>query len=61
MGSAVLFVIGLAVFGAVILAARYSLEESRTEKQRKLEVDNLDYDGGGNFGRIPDTQPKRRA
>ncbi len=61
MGSAVLFVIGLAVFGAVILAARYSLEESRTEKQRKLEVDNLDYDGGGNFGRIPDAQPKRRA
>lgn len=61
MGTLVLFVIGLAVFGAVLLAARYSFEESRSEAQKKLEVDNVDYDGGGNFGRIPETKPKRRA
>ncbi|MGC6480264.1 MAG: hypothetical protein ACON42_07785 [Flavobacteriaceae bacterium] len=61
MGSAVLFLIGLAIFGAVLLAARYSITEKRLEDQKKLEVDRMDYDGGGNFGRIPDTKPKSRA
>ena len=27
----------------------------------KIETDITDYDGGGNYGRIPDKKPKNRA
>ena len=39
----------------------YSNEEKNEINTGKIETDITDYDGGGNYGRIPDKKPKNRA
>ena len=43
-----IFIIG------ILLIAR----ESNTNVEKKIETDVMDYDGIGNYGRIPDKDPK---
>ena len=39
----------------------YSNEEKNDDKLGKIETDITDYDGSGNYGRVPDKKPKNRA
>jgi hypothetical protein len=56
MGIAVIFFIGFLVFGAVISSFILSFGE-RPKRNYTENVDSVDYDGGGNWGRIP---PKKK-
>ena len=56
MGIAVIFFIGFLVFGAVISSFILSFGE-RPKRNYTENVDSVDYDGGGNGGRIP---PKKK-
>lgn len=58
MGIAVIFFIGFLVFGAVISSFIISFGE-RPKRNYTENVDSLDYDGGGNWGRIPPKNNKK--
>ena len=58
----------LLIFGFGVLLLYYLLLEFFTVMKKKMmvnigkiETDITDYDGGGNYGRIPDKKPKNRA
>ena len=58
-----LIIFGFGVFVALlfIIGIFYSNEEKNEINIGKVETDITDYDGGGNYGRIPDKKPKNRA
>jgi hypothetical protein len=58
-----LIIFGFGVFVALlfIIGVFYSNEEKNEINIGKVETDITDYDGGGNYGRIPDKKPKNRA
>ena len=58
-----LLIFGFVVFVGLlfIIGIFYSNEEKNDDKLGKIETDITDYDGGGNYGRIPDKKPKNRA
>ena len=58
-----LLIFGFCVFVGLlfIIGIFYSNEEKNDDKLGKIETDITDYDGGGNYGRIPDKKPKNRA
>ena len=58
-----LIIFGFGVFVALlfIIGIIYSNEEKNEINIGKVETDITDYDGGGNYGRIPDKKPKNRA
>jgi hypothetical protein len=58
MGVAVIFFIGFLVFGAVISSFIMAFGEKRPERDYKEKADSIDYDGAGNWGRIPPTKEK---
>lgn len=58
MGIAVIFFIGFLVFGAVISSFILSFGE-RPKRNYAENVDSVDYDGGGNWGRIPPKKNKK--
>tara|TARA_B100000212_G_C27058702_1_gene398812 strand:- start:198 stop:386 length:189 start_codon:yes stop_codon:yes gene_type:complete len=58
-----LIIFGFGVFVALlfIIGIFYNNEEKNEINTGRIETDITDYDGGGNYGRIPDKKPKNRA
>lgn len=61
MSISIIFVIGLIVFFLFLLGVFFNNREIKANSQSKIETDIIDYDGSGNFGRIPNKKPKNRA
>ncbi|MEK9603354.1 MAG: hypothetical protein VW127_02905 [Flavobacteriaceae bacterium] len=61
MSITIIFAIGLVVFLLFILGVFFNNKESNDNRRSKIETDTVDYDGSGNFGRIPNKKPKNRA
>tara|TARA_B100000963_G_scaffold45625_1_gene34030 strand:- start:1943 stop:2131 length:189 start_codon:yes stop_codon:yes gene_type:complete len=61
MSISIIFAIGLIVFFLFLLGIFFNNKETKAHKRSKIETDTLDYDGSGNFGRIPNKKPKNRA
>jgi len=61
MSLTIIFVFGLIVFLLFLLGVFFNNQEVKTSQRSKIENDILDYDGSGNFGRIPNKKPKNRA
>ena len=61
MSVTVIFALGLIVFFLFLLGVFFNNKESKSNGRDKIETDKIDYDGSGNFGRIPNKKPKNRA
>ncbi|MDG1291929.1 MAG: hypothetical protein P8I34_01365 [Flavobacteriaceae bacterium] len=61
MSVTVIFAVGLIVFILFLLGIFFNNKESQNNRRNKIETDTVDYDGSGNFGRIPNKKPKNRA
>ncbi|MBT4825933.1 MAG: hypothetical protein L7U59_01800 [Flavobacteriaceae bacterium] len=61
MSVSIIFAIGLIVFFLFLLGIFFNNKESKANRRTKIETDTVDYDGSGNFGRIPNKKPKNRA
>jgi len=61
MSISIIFAAGLIVFFLFILGIFFNNKEVEANKRSKIETDTIDYDGSGNFGRIPNKKPKNRA
>ena len=61
MSIQIIFFIGVAVFGVFITGVLLIPGESKKKKKDEIETDTLDYDGSGNYGRIPNKKSKNRA
>ena len=59
MGVALILFIGFLVLGAVISSFIMAFSENRPRRDYKEQVDLTDYDGGGNWGRIPPSKEKK--
>ena len=58
MSIQIIFFIGVIVFTIFIIGVLLIPRESKTSSEEKIETDVMDYDGIGNYGRIPDKDPK---
>ena len=56
-----IFIFGLIVFILFLLGVLFNSKETKIDNPKRFETDTLDYDGSGNFGRIPNKKPKNRA
>ena len=54
MSIQIIFFIGVLVFTIFIIGVLLIPRESNTNAEEKIETDVMDYDGIGNYGRIPD-------
>ena len=61
MSLPVIFIFGLFVFILFVLGIIFNSKEAKKDNSNRVETDTLDYDGSGNFGRIPNKKPKNRA
>ena len=61
MSISIIFDAGLIVFFLFLLGIFFNNKEVEANKRSKIETDTIDYDGSGNFGRIPNKKPKNRA
>ena len=61
MSISIIFAAGLIVFFPFLLGVFFNNKEVEANKRSKIETDTIDYDGSGNFGRIPNKKPKNRA
>ena len=61
MSISIIFAAGLIVFFLFLLGIFFNNKEVDANKRSKIETDTIDYDGSGNFGRIPNKKPKNRA
>jgi len=61
MSISFIFAAGLIVFFLFLLGVFFNNKEVEANKRSKIETDTIDYDGSGNFGRIPNKKPKNRA
>ena len=61
MSVTIIFAIGLVVFILFLLGIFFNKKEAEKNIRSKVETDSVDYDGSGNFGRIPNKKPKNRA
>lgn len=61
MSVTIIFAVGLNVFILFLLGIFFNNKESQNNRRNKIETDTVDYDGSGNFGRIPNKKPKNRA
>tara|TARA_B100001769_G_C21910751_1_gene491457 strand:- start:294 stop:473 length:180 start_codon:yes stop_codon:yes gene_type:complete len=59
MGVAIIFFIGFLVFGTVISSFILAFGENKSKRDYSERADTLDYDGGGNWGRIPPSKEKK--
>ena len=58
MSIQIIFFIGVLVFTIFIIGVLLIPRESNINNEEKIETDFMDYDGIGNYGRIPDKDPK---
>ena len=58
MSIQIIFFIGVLVFIIFIIGVLLIPRESNINNEEKIETDVMDYDGIGNYGRIPDKDPK---
>lgn len=58
MSIQIIFFIGVLVFTIFIIGVLLIPRESNINNEEKIETDVMDYDGIGNYGRIPDKNPK---
>ncbi|MDA9362290.1 hypothetical protein N9R28_01165 [Flavobacteriaceae bacterium] len=58
MSIQIIFFIGVLVFTIFIIGVLLIPRESKISSEEKIEIDVMDYDGIGNYGRIPDKDPK---
>jgi len=58
MSIQIIFFIGVLVFTIFIIGVLLIPRESNTNADEKIETDVMDYDGIGNYGRIPDKDTK---
>jgi len=58
MSIQIIFFIGVLVFTIFIIGILLIPRESKINKEDKIETDIMDYDGIGNYGRIPDKDLK---
>ena len=58
MSVQIIFFIGVLVFTIFIIGVLLIPRESNINNEEKIETDVMDYDGIGNYGRIPDKDPK---
>ena len=56
-----IFAVGLVVFILFLFGIFLNNKEAKNNTRSKIETDTVDYDGSGNFGRIPNKKPKNRA
>jgi hypothetical protein len=61
MSVTIIFAVGLIVFILFLLGIFFNNKESQNNRRNKIQTDTVDYDGSGNFGRIPNKKPKNRA
>ena len=61
MSVTIIFAVGLVVFILFLLGIFLNNKEAKNNTRSKIETDTVDYDGSGNFGRIPNKKPKNRA
>ena len=54
MSIQIIFFIGVLVFTIFIIGVLLIPRESNTNTEDEIETDVMDYDGIGNYGRIPD-------
>ena len=53
MSITIIFAVGLVVFILFLLGIFFNNKEVKNNTRSKIETDTVDYDGSGNFGRIP--------
>ena len=58
MSVQIIFFIGVLVFTIFIIGVLLIPRESNNSTEEKIETDIMDYDGVGNYGRIPDKDIK---
>jgi len=58
MSIQIIFFIGVLVFTIFIIGVLLIPRESNINNEEKIETDVMDYDGIGNYGRIPDKDSK---
>ena len=58
MSIQIIFFIGVLVFTIFIIGVLLIPRESKISSEEKIETEVMDYDGIGNYGRIPDKDPK---
>tara|TARA_Y100000385_G_scaffold167201_1_gene173255 strand:+ start:2500 stop:2676 length:177 start_codon:yes stop_codon:yes gene_type:complete len=58
MSIQIIFFIGVLVFTIFIIGILLIPRESKINKEDKIETDIMDYDGIGNYGRIPEKDLK---
>jgi len=58
MSIQIIFFIGVLVFTIFIIGVLLIPRESNINNEEKIETDVMDYDGIGNYGRIPDKDTK---
>ena len=58
MSIQIIFFIGVLVFTIFIIGILLIPRESKINTEDKIETDIMDYDGIGNYGRIPDKDLK---
>ena len=61
MSISVIFFFGLFVFFVFIIGILLNAKESKDKLSNRIETDTVDYDGSGNYGRVPDKKAKNRA
>ena len=59
MSIELIFFVGVLVFTIFIIGVLLIPKENNQKSIEKIETDVMDYDGIGNYGLIPDKNPKK--
>ena len=59
MSIELIFFVGVLVFTIFLIGVLLIPKENNQKSIEKTETDVMDYDGIGNYGRIPDKNPKK--
>ena len=60
MSIQIIFFIGVVVFGVFFIGVMLIPGESKNTNKHNIETDTMDYDGAGNFGRIPNKNSQKK-
>ena len=61
MSVLIIFGFGIVVFALFVAGVFMDSKQSINDSKKKLQDDTLDYDGSGNYGRIPDKKSSNRT